>query len=113
MEGNETNPDPIDRALNLIHAEYMTQLTVQQIAKRLSLDRTYFSNLFHKRMGVSPKQYLMDYRMKQAVFLLQYGYGVTVTAFSVGYQDVYTFSKMFKQHFGNAPSHYCKQERKP
>jgi AraC-like DNA-binding protein len=106
MEENETYIDPVDRALNLIHAEYMTAITVQQIADRLSLDRTYFSGLFHKRMGVSPKQYLMKHRMEQAKFLLAYGYSITVTAFSVGYQDVYTFSKMFKQHFGKAPSYY-------
>ena len=104
--------DPVDRALSLIHAEYMTALTVQQIANRLSLDRTYFSNLFHKRMGVSPKQYLMNYRMEQAKFLLEYGYSVTVTAFSVGYQDLYTFSKMFKQYFGNAPTYYRNQENR-
>ena len=112
LEESGTRIDPVERALSLIHAEYMTALTVQQIANRLSLDRTYFSNLFHMRMGVSPKQYLMNYRMEQAKFLLEYGYSVTVTAFSVGYQDLYTFSKMFKQYFGNAPTYYRNQENR-
>ena len=106
MEETEERPDPVDTALNLIHAEYMTELTVQQIASRLNLDRTYFSTLFRQRMGVSPKQYLLHHRMEQALVFLEQGYSVTVTACSVGYQDVYTFSKMFKRHYGKSPSAY-------
>jgi len=34
---------------------------------------------------------------------------VTVTALSVGYPDVYTFSKAFKKHFGMSPRAYKKQ----
>ena len=106
LEETEDRLDPVDTALNLIHAEYMTPLTVQQIADRIHLERTYFYNLFCKRLGISPKQYLLNYRMEQAMFLLKHGYSVTVSAVSVGYQDVYTFSKMFKRHFGKAPSYY-------
>lgn len=106
MEETEEQLDPVDTALNLIHSEYMTPLTVQQMADRIHLERTYFSNLFCKRMGVSPKQYLLNYRMEQAMFFLRHGYSVAVSAVSVGYQDVYNFSKMFKRHFGKAPSYY-------
>ncbi len=113
MEESDDCPDPIDAAISLIHAEYMSALTVHQIANRICLDRTYFSSLFHQRMGVSPKQYLMNYRMEQAMFFLRHGYSITVTAYSVGYQDVYTFSKMFKRHFGKSPSHYRKQKITP
>ena len=69
-------------------------------------ERTYFSNIFTKKMGCSPKQFLMKYRMEQAQKLLSRGYSVTTTAISVGYSDVYTFSKMFKQQFGQSPSRY-------
>ncbi|MBE6761757.1 MAG: AraC family transcriptional regulator [Ruminococcaceae bacterium] len=102
----------VDTALNLIHSEYMLPITVQQIADRIHLERTYFSNIFFKRIGVSPKQYLLNYRMEKAVVLLQQGHSVTTTAFSVGYSDVYTFSKMFKRHFGSSPSKYFKEIHK-
>lgn len=111
MEENRTETDPIDMALNLIHSQYMTPLTVQQIADTVHLERTYFSNLFSRQTGLSPQQYLITYRMEQAKTFLSLGYSVSTTAVSVGYSDIYTFSKMFKQRFGKAPSYY--QSDKP
>ena len=105
-------PDPIEVSLNLIHSEYMTDLTIEKIAKKINLERTYFSNLFSRRMGCSPKQYLLNYRMNQALVLLKKGYSVTTIAFSVGYKDVYVFSKMFKRCFNVSPSNYLKEDKK-
>ncbi len=97
--------DYIEQAVSIINAEYMNDISVQNIADRVGLERTYFSNLFKIKTGLPPKQYLLKTRMEQAaVFLRDYGYSVSVTALSVGYSDVYTFSKMFKQYFGISPS---------
>ncbi len=99
--------DYIEQAVSIINAEYMNDISVQNIADRVGLERTYFSNLFKTKTGLPPKQYLLKTRMEQAaVFLRDYGYSVSVTALSVGYSDVYTFSKMFKQYFGISPSNF-------
>ncbi len=99
--------DYIDKATNIINSEYMSDISVQNIADRIGLERTYFSNLFKTKIGLSPKQFLLKTRMEQAaVFLRDYGYSVSVTALSVGYSDVYTFSKMFKQYYGVSPSKF-------
>ncbi len=111
MDKKEETVDHVENALHLIRAEYMSGLTVERIADSLNLDRTYFSALFKKKMGVSPKQYLLRYRMEQAMDLLKnHGHSVSVTALSVGYNDVYVFSKMFKQYYGFSPSE-CRQKR--
>lgn len=95
----------IDKALNIINSEYMSDISVQSVADRTGLERTYFSNLFKTKVGMSPKQYLLKTRMEQAnVFLKDYGYNVSLTATSVGYNDIYTFSKAFKKYFGVSPS---------
>ena len=106
MEENSTKENPVDKVLNLIHSQYMTPLTVQQMADSVHLERTYFSKIFSEKMGISPQQYLIEYRMNQAKTFLRLGYSVTTTATSVGYSDIYNFSKIFKQRFGEAPSHY-------
>ena len=110
MDNSDTKNDYIALALGIIHADYMLKINVSKIAERLNLDRTYFSALFRKRMGESPKQYLQRYRMEQALSLLRHGHSVTKTAQAVGYDDIYTFSKMFKQHFGISPTQILKTE---
>ncbi len=101
--------DYIKIAMDFIHTEYMIGITVEEIATRLNLDRTYFSALFKKKTGVSPKQYLTNYRMNVAASLLaEQGVSVSVVALSVGYSDIFTFSKMFKRHFGSSPKQYSK-----
>ena len=104
--------DYIKKALDIIHAEYMKELTVDSISKRLNLERTYFSSLFKRRTGVSPKEYLINYRMNAATSLMrQRNLSVSVIANSVGYSDSFNFSKMFKLHFGMSPSAYIKNDK--
>ena len=87
----------------------MNNITVESIAKYVNLERTYFSVLFKKHTGISPKQYLLNYRMKIAAELLtKNSSSVSVIANSVGYTDIYNFSRMFKKHFGVAPRTYKK-----
>lgn len=107
LEQKNPSGNYIETALDCIHSEYMNPLTVEDIAGRLNLDRSYFSTLFKKTVGISPKQYLLGYRMKLAASLLTDKHkSVSVTASSVGYSDVFVFSKMFKRHFGVSPTEY-------
>ena len=100
--------DCIDEAIAIIHTEYASNLTATNLAERLNIDRSYFSIRFKKRIGVSPGKYLMDLRMRVAANLLAGGAGVGVTAVSVGYADIYIFSKMFKRFYGMSPTQYIK-----
>ena len=113
MENKESDLDYIESALDIIHSEYMLGVTVQEISDRLNLERTYFSHIFKKSVGVSPKKYLLNHRMKRAAELIQsYGQSISSTALSVGYNDVYVFSKMFKQFHGVSPTQYRGSETK-
>ena len=111
-DGGEIQPDHVDRALNYIHADYANGITVSSVAERLSLDRTYFSVIFKKRLGVSPIQYLSDLRLEKAAELIvKYGKSPTTAALSVGYPDYCHFSRAFKQAFGKSPREYAKEYR--
>jgi AraC-like DNA-binding protein len=60
-------------------------------------------------MGVSPKDYMLEYRMKKAVeFLADESLSIGNIAYSVGYKDPLTFSKMFKVKMGVSPTEYRK-----
>lgn len=108
LENTDVGFNYIDTALNIIHTEYMLGITVQEIADRLNLERTYFSHIFKKAVGLSPKKYLLSHRMKRAAdLILNHGQSISITASSVGYSDIYVFSKMFKQFYGVSPTQ-CK-----
>jgi len=112
LEGKDEKIDCIEEALNIIFSEYASaDITVQAIADRVGFERTYFSKYFKNKMGVSPKKYLQKYRMEQAAtFFRKYDYSVSCAALSVGYSDVYIFSKMFKRYYGVSPSDFKKMK---
>lgn len=92
-------------AKSIVHKRYMQQdLSVEVLAGRLGLDRSYFSGLFKQETGESPGHYLLHYRMQRAKELLLDGHTVTVVAASVGYKDPFTFSRSYKSFYGAPPS---------
>lgn len=101
---------PIDLALSYIHSEYNKDLSVQDIADKVNLERCYFSRLFKSQTGMSPATYIRRYRLKRAAELMRLaGAKPSVAAYSVGYNDIFYFSKIFKQQFGVSPREYIKQ----
>ena len=109
LGAGEADLDYVTRALSCIHAEYDHELTVEQLAGRLGLDRSYFSDLFREKTGVTPGQYLIRLRMEKAAkLMLDHGYSPTLAAQSCGYGDISQFSKRFKAHFGMSPREYRK-----
>ena len=97
------------KAKVFISENYHTQLTVEQIARAIHIDRQYLRNLFVKHTGMSTKKYLDYYRMKKASELLSTKEtSVGIVALSVGYPDQLSFSKAFKKHYGVSPSEYRK-----
>ena len=49
---------------------------------------------------------ILKYKIKKAQSLLLKGFNVNEAAKSVGYDDPFTFSKIFKKHTGISPSKF-------
>ncbi|MBQ8295116.1 MAG: helix-turn-helix domain-containing protein [Clostridia bacterium] len=93
-----------------IHINYsQPTFSVGQIAEQFHMSTTQLYRICLKELGISAKQYLIDYRMKQAKILLDKGNSVTSTAYECGFTDLYYFSKFFKQYYGIAPTDYKKE----
>ncbi|MBQ7097075.1 MAG: AraC family transcriptional regulator [Clostridia bacterium] len=106
-------PNYVERALDYIHSEYTKDITVDQIAHFLNISRVYLSTIFKEKMGISPKQYLLNYRMNIATIMMSnHPTSISIIANSVGYSDIYNFSKMFKRHYGVSPKKYIEQHKK-
>ncbi|TNJ66244.1 helix-turn-helix transcriptional regulator [Paenibacillus hemerocallicola] len=95
----------IEQAVDYIHRFYMEPLTLEQIAGSFGMKPKYFSYLFHKYTGISPMNYLIEYRMNRAQEMLQDpSSSVRDIAGCVGYTDAYYFSRLFKKRKGIAPN---------
>ena len=107
LETGNKETDYIEQALNCINSEYMTDISITSLAKRLNIDRCYFSAMFSKKTGISPSQYLLNIRLEKAAELMvKHGEPPSVASLSVGYSDIYNFSKMFKKKYGLSPRQY-------
>lgn len=111
QEQNSPPVSEIDHAIRWMRTEYMRGLTMKECADRLHISRSYFFTKFKKKTGSSPQQYLTNVRMERAAVLLgKEGISPSIAAASVGYGDIYQFSKAFKKHFGLSPREYRKKQ---
>jgi AraC-like DNA-binding protein len=82
-------------------------LTLAQLAARIHLHPTYFSNLFTQVMGLPPMPYLIRLRVAKAQELLWFTeLPVKQIASRVGFDDEFYFSRQFKKIVGRAPLPY-------
>jgi len=109
---NRLNNNPnlyVENAKNYIDANYSQNPTVTEIADVLSISDRYLYNLFIKYECISPKQYLNDVKIKRASRLLKMtNQTISEIALSVGYDDIFAFSKFFKKNTGLSPTEYRK-----
>ncbi|MBQ4150938.1 MAG: helix-turn-helix domain-containing protein [Clostridia bacterium] len=106
----EKTQNAMDLAEAIIKKEFAS-ITVNSLAERLFLDRSYFGASFKKHTGKTPKEYIDECRMASATMLMhELGYTVTQAAAAVGYSDVMAFSKMFKKHYGKSPRDFLKSK---
>ena len=54
----------------LIRSGYFEKLTIQWLADQVRVDRTYLYRLFKEEVGICPKEYLTQYRIRMATVML-------------------------------------------
>ena len=92
--------------LDFLHANYTDpSVTVNSLAKRISVSGTYLRRLFHDNLGTSPIKYLTALRLAYATELIDTGfYTVEEVAQKSGFNDAKYFSTVYKRRFGIPPS---------
>jgi AraC-like DNA-binding protein len=100
--------DPkLRRALAVMHSNPGRDWTVAELAAEACMSRTAFSELFGAVLGVSPIHYLTQWRMLEALKLLQdSGLSVLAIAERFGYQTEAAFRRSFKRVHGHGPGHF-------
>lgn len=97
----------VERARQYIAEQYSYPITVEDVAVYTGISRSYLFRLFRTMMKQSPKEYLLEYRIRQACQLLnQTELPVGSIAHSVGFEDNLYFSRVFKKYKNCTPSEY-------
>jgi AraC-like DNA-binding protein len=97
----------LHQAKDLIDSCFAQELPLEQIAQSAQLAPVYFLREFKKNFHLTPHQYLMFRRIEEAKHLLISGrLSVSEICLVVGYNDLSSFSKLFKSRTGFSPDQY-------
>jgi AraC-like DNA-binding protein len=95
----------LNRARDYIFSCFKENLTIESIANVACLNQHYFLREFKKVFNYTPHQYLQNVRLNEAKLLLETTDKlVTEVCNEVGYNDLASFSKLYKKHFTYAPT---------
>lgn len=101
----------VRRAVELMHTDTARPWTLESLARAVGLSRTALAQKFRAALGDTPLNYLRLLRMQQAMRLLtESTRPLDAVATEVGYQDAFSFSKVFKRTVGVAPRDFRRQD---
>ena len=97
----------VQKAMEYIAAHYSYPITVKDVADYVGFSRSHLFRSFEIVLSISPKEYLTQFRIKEACYLLsQTSLSITAVANSVGFESSLYFSKAFKKAKGISPKEY-------
>jgi AraC-like DNA-binding protein len=106
--------DPkLSKAFEAIHSDYQKSWSLEDLAKVAGMSRSGFALNFKKQVGISPVDYLTNWRKQIACELLNTeGHNVSTVAIAVGYKSESAFSIAFTKIVKCRPGFYQKNYEK-
>lgn len=99
-------------AAEYIVGHYEEPITVEGLAAYASVSHSSLYRRFVKRFQISPKRFLLEYRIERACALLaDTNCSIQEISTSVGFEDPFYFSRAFKDVKGISPRQYAAQHR--
>ncbi|MBQ7573447.1 MAG: helix-turn-helix transcriptional regulator [Clostridia bacterium] len=95
------------RVMSYMGEYYYNNLDIAKLSNMAHLSEKHFIHQFKNTVGISPKQYIIQCRMRKASdMLINSDANISEIARIVGYNDIYTFSKAFKKYHDISPTEY-------
>lgn len=97
----------ISRALCYIQTNYNKNIRLDELASMTGYSKSRFSHLFAEETHTTPKSYQNALKLNAArEMLLSTDRSVTEITYLCGFNDLFYFSKLFKQKYGVSPMKY-------
>jgi AraC-like DNA-binding protein len=109
--GDALREQPFEELIKFLKDNLSRDISVEEMAEVMNLSRSYFTRIFNREMGLSPRMYLEDLRLKTAMGLLfKEQVSVKETAALCGIYDVNYFCRLFRKRYGISPGKYKEKE---
>ncbi len=104
---NTLTKEYVQKAISYIQFNYNSHLTVSGLADMISINRSYFYRLFKKEVGISPNEYLNNYRVDLAKkLLITSDLSISQIAMATGFSTFSSFYRLFSLKYECSPREY-------
>lgn len=106
-DGYQDPSEAVSIVTNHIETHYNQQLRLDMMAELVHCSSRQLQRWFKQQKQLKPKEYVIKVRMNHAAQLLQYSAAnIREIAESIGYRDMFYFSRAFKKYYGMTPLDY-------
>ena len=107
VEKGEAADPRVGAALQFLRIHFAENIGVPEIAESVNLHDVQFRVIFLKATGISPYQYLLQYRLQKAVVkLINTTMPLEELAPACGFRSSNHFCQSFRKHFNMSPIEY-------
>lgn len=92
--------------IETMEKEIYSNITLEEIAKRVNISRSYLKTLFAKYCDISPKEYYRKLRLRESMQLLLDDVSVSEIAERMNFSYPNNFTEFFKNETGMSPTEY-------
>lgn len=111
MESRRYQNRYLQKAINEIQVNTSMPISVNLLAERVNVDRSYLYRIFKKETGFSPREYMIDYKLRLSAEKIKKKKENIQSIFGqLGFSSYYMAEKKFKEKYGVTPREYRKQE---
>ncbi len=104
--------NPIFKTLKYIQTHFREDISLENVAEYVGFSSQYLSRLFHKKLGISYKQYLTAVRVSYAQRLLETTNMKNIdVCFESGFNSYSSFSRAFEKIVGTSPGQFMETKK--
>src|SRR5580698_1585176 len=96
----------LGKAIEGMHKHPETSWSLEQLAQRAGMSRSRFAAYFRQVVGMTPFDYLTNWRLGVAQTMLRKGKSLKLIASAVGYANATALTRVFTQRVGMPPSEW-------
>lgn len=105
-------PTALRRAIERLRSDADVDVSLAALASDAGLSRFHFCRAFKESTGLSPHNWLRQYRLEQAMIMLRDPHNsVAIVAASLGYASQTAFAAAFRRLTGDTPSEWRRRTR--